>query len=295
MDVVIRPANEGFLRKVVFPAFEAGVLDAHQGVQLLLAQVKDSPTRVSLEILVESDLAGSFFGLDSDRWAEAFYRLLFWDWVRKQDGWHAADQYGAYAGDWQETLHLALMLEHSRYPYWDEQQSAAVRESCMEAPSVELGLASLVCGLWDPFPSFPPDQVLSTVGRGAYHPDQEVAVADWCYRPAATVDHWNRQLVGKLERLLDREAHRLKPLELPETNEVLEYWLGNLPEPPTLMVAFSGLGRRAGEWVRDLGFLVRQIQFAASADQGLTSIVTARGSPRERQAPAGGEDTEDRE
>ena len=50
MDVVIRPVNDGFLRKVAFPAFEAGVLDASSGVELLLKQVKDPPTRVSLEL-----------------------------------------------------------------------------------------------------------------------------------------------------------------------------------------------------------------------------------------------------
>ena len=277
MDVVIRPVNDGFLRKVAFPAFEAGVLDASSGVELLLKQVKDPPTRVSLEILVDSGLEGSFFGLDSDRWMDSVYRLLFLEWVRKRDGWHVSSDYTAYAGDWQETLHLALMLEHPRYPYWDEREAAAVREACIEAPYADLGLAALVCGLWDPFPSFPPDQVLSTVGRGAYNPGEEVAVADWSYRPAETVAYWNQQLAGKLGRLLKREETRLRPLEMPESTDILDYWLGAVPEPPVLSVAFSGLGRRASEWVRDIGFLVRQVQLAAELQQGLSSIVTSRG------------------
>src|SRR6185295_6631281 len=213
MDVVIRPVNDGFLRKVAFPAFEAGVLDASAGIELLLKNVKDSSTRVALEILVDTGVEGSFFGLDSEKWVDSVYRLLFLEWVRKKDGWHVASEYVGYAGDWHETLHLALMMEHPRYPYWDEREGAAVREACIEAPYADLGLAALVCGLWDPFPSFPPDQVLSTVGRGAYHPGDEVAVADWCYRDADAVAYWDQQLATKLNRLLKREEKRLSPLE----------------------------------------------------------------------------------
>ncbi|HEY8207903.1 MAG TPA: hypothetical protein VIG99_10515 [Myxococcaceae bacterium] len=283
MDVVIRPVHDGFLRKVVFPAFEAGVLDASSGVELLLKQVKDEATRVSLEILADSGLEGSFFGLDAERWVDAVYRLLFLEWKQKKESWHVAREYLGYAGDWHETLHLALMLEHPRYPYWDEREAAAVREACVDAPYADLGLAALVCGLWDPFPSFPPDQVISTIGRGAYRPTEEVAVADWCYRSADAVGHWNQQLATKLTRLLKREETRLRPLEMPESKDVLDYWLGHAPEPPVLTVAFSGLGRRAAEWVRDIGSLVRQVHRAAEARQGLTSIVTARGSSQIRE------------
>lgn len=283
MDVVIRPVNDAFLRKVAFPAFEAGVLDASAGVELLLKHVKDTDTRVALEILVDSGLEGSFFGLDSERWMDSVYRLLFLEWVKKRDGWYVASEYVGYAGDWHETLHLALMMEHPRYPYWDEREAAAVREACIDAPYADLGLAALVCGLWDPFPSFPPDQVLSTVGRGAYHPAEEVAVADWCHRDAETVAYWDQQLANKLSRLLKREEKRLSPLELPEANDILAYWLGEVPEPPVLTVAFSGLGRRAAEWVRDIGALVRQIRMATGSEQGLTAIVTARGNPDERR------------
>src|SRR5262245_46953459 len=146
MDVVIRPVNDGFLQKVAFPAFEAGVLDANSGVELLLNQVRDLPTRVSLEILVDSGLEGSFFGLDSEKWVDAVYRLLFLEWQAKGDGWHVSNEYLGYAGNWHETLHLALMLEHPRYPYWNPQEAAAVREACMDAPYADLGLAALVCG-----------------------------------------------------------------------------------------------------------------------------------------------------
>ncbi|HVE85660.1 MAG TPA: hypothetical protein VND93_22555 [Myxococcales bacterium] len=282
MDVVIRPVNDSFLKKVAFPAFEAGVLDASAGVELLLKHVKDPATRVGLEILVDSGLEGSFFGLDSEKWVDAVYQLLFWEWVKRRDGWYVSTQFVGYAGDWHETLHLALMLEHPRYPYWDEQEAAAVREACVDAPYADLGLAALVCGLWDPFPSFPPDQVVSTIGRGAYHPAEEVAIADWCFRPAATISYWNQQLATKLGRLLKREETRLRPLEMPESNDILQYWLGDVPQPPVLTVAFSGLGRRASEWVRDIGFLVRQVRVAAENEQGLTAIVTTRGNPLER-------------
>ena len=203
--------NDGFLQKVAFPAFEAGVLDANSGVELLLDQVRDNSTRVPLELLVESGLEGSFFGLDSERWVDSVYRLIFLKWVQKADGWHVAGEYVGYAGDWHETLHLALMLEHPRYPYWDAKEAAAVREACIDAPYTDLGLAALLCGLWDPFPPFPPDQVISTVGRGAYNPGEQAAVADWCHRSAAAVVHWDQQVAAKLSRLLRREEMRLRP------------------------------------------------------------------------------------
>jgi hypothetical protein len=189
-----------------------------------------------------------------------------------------ASEYVGYAGDWQETLHLSLMLEHPRYPYWDEREAAAVREACVDAPYADLGLAALVCGLWDPFPSFPPDQVISTVGRGAYHPAEEVAVADWCYRHTDSVTYWDQQMATKLSRLLKREERCLRPLEMPEPPGILDCWLGHAPEPPVLTVALSGLGRRAAEWVRDIGSLVRQVHLAAESHQGLTAIVTSRGN-----------------
>lgn len=293
MDVVIRPVSDEFLRQVAFPAFEAGVLDAHHGVELLLKHVRDSSTRVALEILLDSGLEGSFFGLEADRWVDAVYRLLFWQWQKKRDGWHASHAYTGYAGDWHETLHLALMLEHPRYPYWDARESARVRESCVEDPYPDLGLAALLCGLWDPFPPFAPDQVLSTVGRGAYRPSEDTAVADWCYRPEEMVKDWSQQLQGKLTRLLKREETRLRPIPLPEVGDIMEYWMGAAAEPPVLTVAFSGLGQSASTWVRDIGSLVRQVQLAAKKGQGLTSVVTTSGSRFVAPEPA--EEQEDQE
>ena len=51
---------------------------------------------------------------------------------------------------------------------------------------------ALVAGIWDPFPPFPPDQVLVTVGRSTYAPSENLAIADWSYRPSHAVKAWER-------------------------------------------------------------------------------------------------------
>jgi hypothetical protein len=73
--------------------------------------------------------------------------------------------------------------------------------------------------------------------------------------------------------MLKREETRLSPLEMPESSEILDYWLGRQPQPPVLTVAFSGLGQRAASWVRELGELARQIRSAAEREQGLTILI----------------------
>ena len=110
-----------------------------------------------------------------------------------------------------------------------------------------------MAGIWDPFPTFPPDQVLVTVGRSTYAPAENLAIADWSYRPSHAVQSWARRLDEQLRSLLGRERARLGPLSLRESDELLAYWSGQLPEAPALSVAFSGLGPTAGGWVREVG------------------------------------------
>ncbi len=106
---------------------------------------------------------------------------------------------------------------------------------------------------------------------------ENLAIADWSYRPSHAVQSWARRLDEQLRSLLGRERARLGPLSLRESDELLAYWSGQLPEAPALSVAFSGLGPTAGGWVREVGELSRLIRSAAIAGQGLTSLVTREG------------------
>lgn len=281
MDIVLRPVNDQFLERLLFPVFEMGMIDARNALERLQVMVHDDRTRLLLEMILERREDSALFPLQTDKWLEVCYRLLFFEWLPAAQGYRLSGEYPGYAAAWDETLHLALMLEHPRYPYWDEPHARLLREACIAAPEADLGLAALVAGLWDPCPRFAPDQVLATTGRGAYQPSESFALADWSYRPASTVGLWARQLPTKLGRLLKREEQRLKPLELPEGKDVLDYWTGRTSEPPLLTIAFSGLGPRASMWVRDLGQLVEQVRAAARREQGLSSIVTAPSSSLE--------------
>lgn len=282
MDIVIRPVSSQFLETILFPVFEMGMINAKVALERLRMMLGDDRTQLLLEVILERGEDAALFPLQTDKWLEACYRLLFSEWQQTAQGYDLTNEYLGYAASWDETLHLALMLEHPRYPYWDEEQARMVREAAIAAPEPELGLASLVCGLWDPCPRFAPDQVLATTGRGSYKPSDDLAYADWSYRPASTVSYWASQLPTKLGRLLKREETRLKPLEMPESKEILDYWMGKQEEPPLLTVAFSGLGQNAANWVRELGAITRQIRAAAALEQGLTSIVTAPSNQTER-------------
>ncbi|MFZ5470388.1 MAG: hypothetical protein ACOZIN_13205 [Myxococcota bacterium] len=277
MEVVIRPVNDRFLREVVFPAFERGVVDAVGGLEVLLSAIGDEKTRVGLEALYDSGITGSFFSLDEDCWVESVYQLLFNEWRLHPDGWRMGGGYAGYAGDWEGTLHLALMLEDPGYPYDDPQQAAASRWGFLQEPRKDFDLASLVCGSWNPVPAFPPDQVLPNQGQAQYRPAQGVVVADWSWRPMEVVNAWGAQLPNKLSRLLGREKKRLAPVEAPETHEVLDYWLGHTETPPLLAVTFSGLGPTSSSWIREIGALARMVRDAATSEQGLTAIITRRG------------------
>lgn len=285
MDIVIRPVNDRFLEEVVFPAFEMGAVSARTALERLLAAIGDEQTRLLLETLLERGVDGALWGLDADAWLEATYRLLFREWNRGPEGWRTAAEYSCYAGGWDDALHLALMIEHPRYPYWDDEQARTFREACIAAPTPDLGLAALVAGLWDPAPRFAPHEVLSATspGRGVFKPGER-AIADWSFRSATLVSLWNRQLATRLGRLLKREEVRLRPLEVPETQEILDYWLGRRAEAPFLAAAFFGLGERAAEWVRDIAALAQLVRAAASCEQGLTSIITRGSGPDPRLA-----------
>jgi len=277
MEVVLRPINDQFLRQVVFPAFELGVVDAVPAIEYLLHQLNDEGTRVLLELVLEHSADGSFFGLTDDRWSEAVYRLLFHEWFRDSEGWNISQQYTGYAGPWEETFHLALMLEDQQYPYAEDEKADQFRRAFWAAPRKKFGLATLLTGTWDPLPTFPPDQVLTIDGNGLYNPKAGVARADWAWRPMITVSEWAARMPSALNNLLDRESRRLRPVSAPEKHEVLDYWLGRTKEPPLLAVSFSGLGPRANEWIREIGSLAHVVRDAADAQQGLTAVISRKG------------------
>jgi hypothetical protein len=278
MDVVLRPANDKFLLQVVFPALELGIVDAVPAIEHLIQHVGDETIRINLEILLDNGVDGSFFGLENDKWSTAVYQLLFNAWRPDKDGWKPAPEQIAYAGDWEDTLHLSLMLEDEAYPYFDDEGAKRYRQTVATSSfASESGLASLTCGFWDPLPSFPPDQILTVQGQGDYRPKQGVVRADWSWRPVHIVNQWAAQLPNMLSRLLEREARRLKPVEAPEKHDVLQYWLGRIEKPPVLAVTFSGLGPKAHEWIRELGQLARMVRQVAAQQQGLTAVITHRG------------------
>ncbi len=276
MEVVLRPVNDHFLREVVFPAFKLGVVEAAPAIAHLLRHLNDEHTRIGLDLLLERGVEGSFFGLTDEKWTEACYRLLFVEWLRDSEGWSIIHEYNAFAADWEATLHLTLMLEDDNYPYADESRARAYREAFFEAPRHEFSLSTMICGVWDPVPDFPPDQILTAQGHGAYQPSAGIARADWSWRPLLTVNRWAAHLPNALSRLLQREAQRLKPVVAPEKHEVLDYWLGRIPEPPVLAVNFSGLGPTAHTWIPEIGTLARLIRSVARQGQGLTAVISFR-------------------
>jgi hypothetical protein len=277
VEVVLRPVNDRFLEVVVFPAMELGVVDAVPAIEHMLQHIDDEQAEVALEMLLDRGIEGSFFGLEDDKWSSAIYRLLFNEWEPHKKGWRVTDNLNAYAGDWEGTLHLALMLEDEAYPYADEPKANWYRHNFYSSPFAEQGLSALVCGTWDPPPGFPPDQVLTVAGRGDFRPQEGIARADWSWRSLDVVNLWGAQLPNTLSRLLEKESRRLKPIEPPEKHEVLAYWLGRVPEPPTLAVSFSGLGEKSNLWIREIGMLARTIRDAAAKQHGLTAIISHRG------------------
>lgn len=277
MEVVLRPVNDAFLREVVFPALELGVVEIAPAIEHMLRFVKDEETRGQLELTHDQSGSSSFFGLTDERWIQASYALLFHEWVRTPQGWVRQQAYAGFAGPWEDTFHLSLMLEDPDYPYQDEERADLYRRAFWERPKRQFGLSTLLVGAWDPVPNFPPDQVLTVEGAGVYNPQAGVARADWSWRPMLTVSQWAARLPNALMRVLDRENKRLAPIVAPERHEVLDFWLGRVAEPPMLAVVFSGLGPRAGEWIREIGALAHLIRNAAAHAQGLTAVLTRPG------------------
>jgi hypothetical protein len=275
--VVLRPVNDRFFDEIVFPVFEMGMVSAQTALTRLRAQVADPHAGVLLDSLIDRGAAegAALWGLDHDLWFEAVHRLLFWEWEKAADGWRIKAEYPGCAGNWDDFLHVALMLEAPRYPYDDPAAAAAGREKFSGSPPNGVGLASLLAGRWDPCPRFPAHEVLTTIpDRGRFKPGDDLCIADWSYRSAGTVAIWTQQLATKLGRLIRREQTRLAPVEMPEAKELLDFWTGRAPHPPQISVAFSGLGPQADGWIRLIGELATQLRGAASRQQGVTVMVT---------------------
>ena len=286
MNLVIRPVHDVFLEEVAFPAFAVGVVDAAGGLSKLLEWVADERVAWLLGRVLDRTVGGSFFGLVDEEWLELVHILLFAEWERRRDGWHVAREHPGYAASYELALHVSLLLQDPSYPYADAQAAERFREEWL-GNVIRSGPVALIAGIWDPFPPFPPDQVLVTVGRSTYAPPENLAIADWSYRPSHAVQAWARRLDEQLRNLLGRERSRLGPVSMREADELLAYWSGQLPETPALSVAFSGLGPTAGAWVREVGELSRLIRSAAAAGHGLTSLVTREGGQVTESEPSG--------
>lgn len=280
MDVVLRPINDRFFHELVLPFFERAMGDASGALEALANHLGDPQSFTLCQRLAMSALPGGVGSVDSDGWMDLVDRLVFQPWREAPGGWEVGGAHGGYADEWDEALNLALMLEDPAYPYWDSKAARAVRDSFRLRPPGEQGLASLLAGQWDPFPDFPPDRVFVTQGRGEYAVRERFAFADWAWRPARTVLHWQVNLPRKLERLLTQEQERMKLPVLPERDEVLGYWSGRVAQPPPLSVLFSGLGPTAATWIRELGALTLHLRSAAQTKQGLAALVTRGTSVR---------------
>jgi hypothetical protein len=284
VNLVIRPVHDVFLEEVAFPAFAVGVVDAAGGLSKLLEWIADERVSWLLGRVLDRTVGGSFFGLVDEEWLELVHILLFTEWERRRDGWHVAREHPGYAASYELGLHVALMLQDPSYPYADPKAAERFREEWL-GRVIRSGPVALIAGIWDPFPLFPPDQVLVTVGRSTYAPPENLAIADWSYRPSHAVQAWARRLEEQIRNLLGRERSRLGPVSLRESDELLAYWLGEVPDAPALSVAFSGLGPTAGGWVREVGELSRLVQNAAAAGHGLTSLVTREGGQVSESEP----------
>jgi hypothetical protein len=274
MEIVLRPISDRFFHEGVLPFLTQAMGDAPGALEVLMGRLGDEQTRILSDRLLSSAAPGGLGALEPEPWADLMDRLIFMQWREGEAGWEVESQRAGYAGDWDEALHLALMIELADYPYGNAREARAVRDEFRLKPRGDLGLASLVAGAWEPFPAFPPDQIFSTQGRGGYFPRESLAFADWAWRPGRAVVNWHLNLQRKLERLIAREQERLKLASLPEREELLAYWMGKAPHPPPLAVAFSGLGPRAPSWLLELGVIASHVREAAQEHSALVSLVT---------------------
>ncbi|WP_224364766.1 hypothetical protein [Hyalangium versicolor] len=273
MEIVLRPVHDRFFEEGVLPFLAHAMGDAPGALEAMLGVLGDEPTRFLCEQLLSNASPGGASALEPEGWGELVDKLVFQQW-REGAGWVLEGPRAGYAGDWDEALHLALMVELADYPYANPKESRAARDAFRLKPRPVLGMASFMGGVWEPLPPFPPDQIFSTQGRGAYLPREDYAFADWSWRPARLVAEWNAYLPGKLQRLLDREQERLKLPSLPERAELLAWWAGKASQPPPLAVVFSGLGPRAPSWIHELGILCGHVREAAQEKAALVSLVT---------------------
>jgi hypothetical protein len=274
MEIVLRPISDRFFQGAVLPFLTKAMSEASGALEGLVGLLGDEQARFLCERLLGSALQGGLSAVEPEPWAELVDRLVFLQWREGSAGWEVEGGRAGFAGDWDEALHLALMLEAPDYPYGNAREARAARDAFRLRPRADVGLASLVAGVWEPFPEFPPDQVFSTQGRGEYAPKEGFAFADWAWRPGQVVSHWHLNLPRKLERLLTREQERLRLPSLPEREELLAYWLGKAPQPPPLAVVFSGLGPRAPGWILELGVISGHVREAALERAALVSLVT---------------------
>lgn len=275
MDVVLRAVNPAFLEQVAFAAFAVASNDRRRALTLLRERLADDVLHQQLDGLLESS---GFGEVEEERFQTVIYDLLFSDWRQAPQGWRRSVHQEPWAAGLELTTHLTLMLVDPLYPYWDPQEAARRREQVVSPPWHNRGLPAFINGIWDGIPSFEPGEWLTTRGTNIVSPQDKLAVADWSYRPPRTVKAWSDGLPRVLQALMQREVQRLSPIDVPEADEVLGYWLGRTSEPPPLVVAFTGLGATSTQWVRELAALAAQIRRAAAAGQGLTSIIT--GGPR---------------
>jgi hypothetical protein len=291
MQLVLRPVNDRFFQEQVLPFLSLAMSDSAQALHALMGQLADADTRQLGEQLLASHAGGGLGGVALAPWAALMERLTGLHWALESSGWRVVGERSGYVGDWDEALHLALMVEDPSYPYAHPRAAHGRREGFRQHPPADLGLASLIGGQWEPFPAFPPDRVFSPMGRGGYVSRQQYAFADWAWRPARTVAQWHAQLEGKLLRLLERERERLKPGAPPELERVREYFLGKTAECPPLPEAL--VGPQGFSWVHRIGWLAALLRDAVREEAGLMARMTpklseqARASSSEDSPPAG--------
>lgn len=274
MEIVLRPIHDRFFQEAVLPFLTRAMSDVAGALEGLAGLLEDEQSRFLYDEVLSSEPRGGLKSMAAESWAELVDRFVFQQWREGSAGWEIHGQRAGYAGDWDEALHLALMVELPDYPYANAREARAVRDAFRLKPRAGLGLASLVAGVWEPCPEFPPDHIFSTQGRGEFMPRVRFAFADWAWRPAHDVARWREELSRKLERLLDREQERLKLSSLPEREELLAWWEGRASRPPPLSVVFSGLGPRAPNWIQELGVISSHVREAAREQAALVSLVT---------------------
>ncbi len=167
--------------------------DAPGALEWLQGQLGDEPTRFMCERLLATAAPGGLGGLEHEPWMDLVERLIFVPWSEGAGGWVPRSPRAGYAGDWDEALHLALMMELPDYPYANAREARAVRDAFRLKPRGDQGLASLMVGAWEPMPEFPPDRIFSTQGRGGFVPREGLAFADWAWRPERAVVNWHAE------------------------------------------------------------------------------------------------------